>query len=143
MNDCISYGFSVPLVAATISSVTPLPNYFSSSPTSGMWVKTNNPNLTNLRLAGLLGTSPRPEVVLNMILGSAVLAASQMRVEFRTGIDEKAFNKLMKIWPKILEHGFGQLKTALQSGLEANKLIEETLSLPISEVFSSQSHLKK
>jgi hypothetical protein len=37
MNDCISYGFSVPLVAATISSVTPLPNYFSSSPTSGMW----------------------------------------------------------------------------------------------------------
>jgi hypothetical protein len=106
-------------------------------------VKTNNPNLANLRLAGVLGTSPKPEVVLNMILGSAVLAASQMRVEFRNGIDEKAFNKLMKIWPKILEHGFGQLKTALQSGLEANKLIEETLSLPISEVFSSQSYLKK
>jgi hypothetical protein len=38
MNDSIFCGSSVPLVAAIISSLTPLPNYFSSSPTRGMWV---------------------------------------------------------------------------------------------------------
>jgi hypothetical protein len=37
MNDFTFCSFSVQLVAAIISSVTQLPNYFYLSPTSGMW----------------------------------------------------------------------------------------------------------
>jgi hypothetical protein len=37
MNDSIFCSFSVPLVAATIFSLTQIPNYFYRSPTSGMW----------------------------------------------------------------------------------------------------------
>jgi hypothetical protein len=40
MNDSIFCGFSVPLVAAIIFSLTHLPNCFYRSPTSGIWDST-------------------------------------------------------------------------------------------------------
>lgn len=99
-------------------------------------VKQRRPELFGIRVAGLLGAGPRLDVVLKTILGSAVLAASQMRGEAGERFEQETFGKLMRLWPDVLQHGFDQLRNELQMGQRAHELLEKTLSVPVQEALS-------
>ncbi|MDQ6946290.1 MAG: hypothetical protein M3256_08440 [Actinomycetota bacterium] len=94
-------------------------------------VKQQDEGLSRMRLAGVLGAGPALEVLLRTILGSAVLAAAQVRADVRAGPEDGLPEHLVPTFHTILRHGLDQLTAELQVGRRALDLILETAALPV------------
>ncbi|WP_147333174.1 hypothetical protein [Archangium gephyra] len=87
--------------------------------------------LPQMSLAGLLGAGPKPEVLIKTVLGSAVLAAAQLRDRVASRADDRVIAELEALFPRVLQHALTQLGRELDIGRRAFELLQRTIREPL------------